>query len=129
MLEFTVAFKERVERKQKSRLAELVATLEHDAKAATQPRATAASRSPSSSISSLGKLGIGFIGGLLGAAIGAIVGSALYTGPNDFLESNGADWAARGAVIGLVVGAVGLPLLVSWLDARGSRRRPGKRWP
>jgi hypothetical protein len=75
----------------------------------------------------LAVLGLGFLGGLLGVAIGVIVGSALYSGPTDVLESNVESWWFGGGMIGFLVGAIALPLFVWWLDRPDNGRRPAKR--
>jgi hypothetical protein len=83
------------------------------------------SRSPSTDPAAL--LYLGCVGGLLGVVIGVIVGSALYSGPTGFLESNVESWWVDGGAIGLPVGAIALPLFVWWLDGLGNRRRRAKR--
>jgi hypothetical protein len=80
---------------------------------------------PPSKLGFLGALGWGLLGGVIGAVIGGLIGSALTprVDPNDFGSAGtGAVYVLGGGFVGLFVGAILLPLVVSFIR-RGDRAR------
>lgn len=130
LIDFTTALEDRVERRQSSRLAELVATLEHGAKQASLVPVTTAADEPNQGRRRwpggfrgvlLAVLVLGGVGVVLGAVIGAAAGSC---DPNkDICIGSQGDWAAIGAIFLGLAGA-GIALLGSllWLLGRMTAR-------
>jgi hypothetical protein len=58
------------------------------------------------------------VGGAIGAVVGGLIGNALAPppDPNAMLDLSGLDYVMTGGDVGLLAGAIGLPLIVSFLD-------------